>query len=106
MGKKRTGLKIDLSFIGKDVFLQETLRRRVRRQIGSHPYEFWFVTPEDVILMKLVWRKDTESQKQWENALSVARVKGAWMDWKYLFEQARALEIEDDLIKLRDESGI
>ena len=61
---------------------------------------------EDIILMKLLWRRDTRSTKQWENALSVARVKGARMDWKYLFEQARTLDIEEDLIALRDEAGI
>jgi hypothetical protein len=102
----RTGLKVDVSFIGDDSFLCSTLQRRVRSRIGSHPREFWFVTPEDVILMKLLWRKETRSQKQWENALSVARVKGTRMDWKYLFDQARNLDIEDDLTKLRDEAGI
>jgi hypothetical protein len=102
----QTGMKIDLSFVGNDAFLQQCLGRRVRERIGSHPREFWFVTPEDIILMKLLWRKDSKSNKQWENALGVARYKGARMDWKYLFEQARSLGIEEDLIKLRDEAGI
>ncbi len=102
----RTSLKVDLSLIGSNSFLKLALERRMRTRIGSHPREFWFVTLEDVILMKLLWRKDTQSAKQWENALSVARVQGARMDWKYLFEQARALGIEDDLVKLRDEAGI
>ena len=104
-----TSLKVDLSFIGsgpQHAFLQQALARRVRARIGSHPVEFWLVTPEDVILMKLLWRKDTGSAKQWENAVSVARVKGARMDWKYLFEQARTLGIEPDLVTLRDEAGI
>jgi len=102
----RTSLKVDLSFIGSNPFLRLALERRMRTRIGSHPREFWFVTPEDVILMKLLWRKDTRSQKQWDNALSVARVQGARMDWKYLFEQAKNLGIEEDLVKLRDEAGI
>lgn len=102
----QTGMKIDLSFVGNDAFLQQCLGGRVRQRIGSHPREFWFVTPEDIILMKLLWRKETKSAKQWENALGVARYKGARMDWKYLFEQARALGLEQDLIKLRDEAGI
>lgn len=101
-----TSFKVDLSFVEATGFLGEVLRRRVKSAIGSGGPEFWFVTPEDIILMKLIWRKDTRSPKQWENALSVARVKGARMDWKYLFEQARALEIETDLIALRDEAGI
>jgi hypothetical protein len=102
----RTGLKADLSFIPPTGYLSEALARRVRSRIGTAAPEFWFVTPEDVILMKLLWRKDTRSSKQWENALSVARVKGARMDWKYLFEQAKQLGITKDLEQLRDEAGI
>lgn len=102
----RTGIKIDLTFVGDDPFLRQCIRRRVRERIGGDTPEFWFVTAEDIILMKLLWRKDTQSAKQWENALGVARYKGARMDWKYLFEQAKALGLEQDLIKLRDEVGI
>lgn len=67
---------------------------------------FFVVTPEDVILMKLLWRRETRSQKQWRDALGVAKVKGACMDWTYLWEQAETLRLEDDLLRLRDEAGI
>jgi hypothetical protein len=56
--------------------------------------------------MKLEWRKDTGSRKQWDNALGVVRVHGARLDWKYLFERARLLGVEGDLTALRDESGV
>ncbi|UCC32684.1 MAG: hypothetical protein JSU86_10450 [Phycisphaerales bacterium] len=102
----RTGVKVDLSFVPRTGFVSHAIERRVKRRVGSEGPEFDFVTPEDVILMKLLWRKDTLSQKQWENALGVVRVKTVSLDWKYLFEQARSLGIEDDLIKLRDEAGV
>lgn len=102
----QTGIKIDLTFVVDDAYLRECVGRRVRDRIGASDREFWFVTAEDIVLMKLLWRKDTKSAKQWENALGVAKHKGARMDWKYLFEQARALGVEQDLIKLRDEAGI
>lgn len=102
----RTGLKVDLSFVSESGFFGTVMKRRVKSKIGTESPEFDFVTPEDIILMKLVGRKDTQSQKQWDNALSVAQVRGARMDWKYLFIQARDLEIEKDLVKLRDEAGI
>jgi hypothetical protein len=103
---QRTSAKVDLSFVGDDSYLNEVLQRRVFENIGKAPRKFWVVTAEDVILMKLLWRKDTRSAKQWENALSVARVRGARMDWQYLFERARSLGVESDLILLRDEAGI
>ena len=102
----RTSLKVDFSFVPSAGYLGAALARRVKQRIGMGMPEFWFVTAEDVILMKLVWRKDTRSAKQWDNALSVARVKGARMDWKYLFEQAKKLGVEEDLERLRDEAGI
>lgn len=102
---QRTGLKVDLSFV-RGAFLGDVLSRRVRCKIGGAEPEFWFVTPEDAILTKLLWRKDSRSAKQWENALGVVRVRGARLDWKYLFEQARELDIEDDLVQLRDEGGV
>lgn len=102
----KSGLKVDFSFIGSDPYLRQVLRRRVLRTIGSAELEFWLVTAEDVILMKLLWRKDTQSTRQWDNAMGVARVRGARMDWKYLFENAKSLGVEDDLIRLRDEADI
>lgn len=101
-----TSFKVDLSFAPREGFLAGVMKRRVRHRIGGSGPEFWFVTPEDVILMKLLWRKDTLSSKQWENALSVARVRGARMDWGYLFGQSRLLGLEGDLVRLRDEAGI
>lgn len=102
----RTRLKGDLAFVATTGFLATVMARRTSMQIGSDGPEFQLVTAEDVILTKLLWRRDTLSAKQWENALSVARVKGTRMDWKYLLEQADALGIKDDLVKLRDEAEI
>jgi hypothetical protein len=102
----RTALKIDLSVPAATGFFDSVFDRRSASPLGVDAPAYQVVSAEDVILMKLIWRKDTRSAKQWENALGVARVKGARMDWKYLFEQARALGIEDDLMKLRDEAGI
>ncbi len=101
-----TTFKVDLSVVSPTPFDRNVFQRRQAMQFEPGGPRFDVVSPEDIILMKLVWRKDSRSTKQWENALSVARVKGARMDWKYLFDQARNLDIEDDLTKLRDEAGI
>ena len=101
-----TGIKIDLSVMPQDPFSDAIFARRLSMKYGPDGPEFDTVSAEDIILMKLVWRKDSRSTKQWENALSVVRAKGATLDWKYLFEQSRRLDIEDDLISLRDEGGV
>lgn len=101
-----TGLKIDLCVLAHTPFYNEVLARRVLMPFDPHGPSFYVVTAEDIILMKLLWRRDSRSEKQWSNALSVARVRRASLDWKYLLDQARSLGIEDDLIQLRDEARI
>ena len=99
-------LKMDLSVMPPSHFRQDVLSRARPTSFGADAPEFCTVTPEDVILMKLEWRKETQSAKQWENALSVVRVKGNALDWAYLFEGAERLGVLDDLRRLRDEGGI
>jgi hypothetical protein len=101
-----TGLKVDLSFGGGPGPIQQVFLRRQQQQIGSEGPLFWLVSVEDLILMKLWWRKDSRSSKQWNDLLAVARVRGTRMDWKYLLEQAGRHGLTDDLVSLRDEAGI
>ena len=93
-----TGLKIDLSVLEHTTYYDEVMARRVHMPFGPQGPSFYVVTAEDIILMKLLWRRESRSQKQWSNALSVARVKRATLDWKYLWEQACSLGIKDDLV--------
>ncbi|MHC4696094.1 MAG: hypothetical protein ACYTFA_05050 [Planctomycetota bacterium] len=101
-----TTFKVDLSVVAATPYHREVFQRRQGMEFEPEGPSYAVVSPEDIILMKLVWRKDSRSQKQWENALSVVRVKGASLDWKYLFEQSRKLDVEGDLVKLRDEGGV
>lgn len=101
-----TNLKVDLCVLLPSRFHDSVFARRVRRPLLHDEPTFHFVSAEDVILMKLLWRKDSRSQKQWDNALSVVRVQGARLDWKYLFDQARELDLVADLTALRDEGGV
>ena len=101
-----SGLKVDLSVLEAGAFYDSIVARRELLKYGPDGPAFYTVTAEDIILMKLLWRKDTRSAKQWENALGVARVQGAGMDWDYLFEQARMLGLEEDLRQLRDEARV
>jgi hypothetical protein len=102
----RTGLKIDLSVLEHTPYFNEVMARRVLMPFDPDGTSFYVVTAEDIILMKLLWRRESRSEKQWSNALSVARVKRTTLDWKYLLGHARSLGIEDDLVKLRGAAGI
>jgi hypothetical protein len=102
----KTPMKVDLSCMPPGPFRDAVLVRKGPCQLGPGAIEFDAVSPEDIILMKLDWRRDTKSQKQWDNALGVVKIRGKELDWDYLYEQARNLDLEEDLTKLRDEAGI
>ena len=101
-----TNLTVDLCVLGPSEFHDHVFARRQVLEVGLDRVPCCMVSPEDIILMKLVWRKDSRSQRQWSNALDVARVRGARLEWGYMFEQAAKLGIEEDLEQLRDEAGI
>ena len=101
-----TGLKVDLCVIPDEPFYRSVLARRRQIQYATGGSSFWTVSPEDVILMKLLWRRDTQSQKQWDNALSVVRTQGAGLDWPYLHDWAARLGVPDDLHSLKQAAGI
>lgn len=102
----QTEMKIDLSVLSDDSYCDQVLRRRRRVEYSTGGMSFWIVSAEDVILMKLLWRKGSGSQKQWDNALSVVRTRGASLDWKYLRHWAGRLGVSNDMEKLRDEGGV
>lgn len=102
----KTNLKVDLSVLASEPFYDQVLQRRQLLEYLPGGPSFWFVSAEDVILMKLVWRKDSRSQKQWENALSVVRCRGAQLDWSYLRKWAEKLDLLSDFEALASEGGV
>lgn len=103
---QENGLKFDISVLDDTLYHRQVLQRRVEMPLPGFNRTFWVVTPEDIILMKLIWRRKTQSQKQWDNALGVVRVKGNTLDWAYLRDWAGQLDVERDLDALAREAGI
>ena len=101
-----TGLKVDLCILPDEPYYQSVFARAVKNEYPPGGASFWTVSPEDVVLMKLLWRKDSRSQKQWSNALSVVRCRGARLDWAYLQEWADTLDLGADLQNLASEGGV
>jgi hypothetical protein len=96
-----TGWKVDLCVLPDTEYFHSVLDRRVQASFGNGGPHFWTVSPEDIILMKLDWRKDSRSEKQWNNALSVMRSQFSRLDWKYLHHWAGRLGIMVDFEELR-----
>ncbi|HPD31704.1 MAG TPA: hypothetical protein PLL20_17060 [Phycisphaerae bacterium] len=103
---RKTSLKFDLSMLPDTPYYREVLRRRVWVEYPESDLRICVVSAEDIVLMKLLWRKTTGSRKQWENALSVVRTQRTRLDWTYLRGWAAELGIKTDLEELAREAGI
>ncbi len=102
-----SGLKIDLSVQSDTPYMNQVFaRRRLVALPGVGGGEIHVVSPEDVVLMKLEWRKGTRSQRQYDDALGVVRALGATLDWVYLMHWARDLGISSDFDALKADAGL
>ena len=58
----RSGYKIDFVVKKNSPYRKEEFQRRIRSEIFG--FEIWIVSPEDLILSKLIWIQQLQSEKQ------------------------------------------
>jgi hypothetical protein len=98
-----TGLKIDLIIRKSRAYSQEEFnRRRLEPFLNS---EYWFASPEDVILTKLEWAKTGQSERQFRDTLGIAQIQGKKLDKEYLVFWAGRLSLQQELARLFKEFG-
>ncbi len=95
-----SGYKADLIVRKDRPFSRMEFGRRM--QITTLEISLEMATPEDVILSKLEWSKLGASERQWMDALHVARTQGRNLDLAYIERWARELNVEDLWIRIRD----
>ncbi len=102
-----TSFKIDIFVLGCGEFEQRLLARRRKAKLGdASRRELGVVSPEDIILLKLRWFRETggTSQRQWDDVLGVLAVQGDALDFEYLTTSARELGLEELLNRARAEA--
>jgi len=99
----QTGLKVDLIIRKMRSFSRtEFLRREEVDFLGRGR---WFASAEDIILAKLEWAKSGHSERQFADALNVAKIRGSSLDRSYLQTWARELGVEDLLEEILKDLG-
>jgi len=91
-----TAFKIDLFLLGPSDFEQQLLVRSKMVRLGESPEsDLCFVSPEDVILLKLrrIDEGDGFSENQWDDILGVLAVQGRALSFEYLSEYAQGLGV-------------
>jgi hypothetical protein len=97
-----TGFKIDLWILEDTEFDRLRFSRRAPGRVFGR--SVFLSTPEDLILTKLVWFKQSDSQKHYVDAMGVYRAQKAILQIDYLRDQAVALSVAALLKRIEDEA--
>ncbi|MFH1481499.1 MAG: hypothetical protein ABIG67_09535 [Pseudomonadota bacterium] len=96
-----SGYKADLIVRKERPFSKTEFNRRIRVTILDRTAEM--ATPEDVILSKLEWSRLGSSERQFADALQVARTQGKNLDFSYLEKWALELGVSDLWERIREQ---
>jgi hypothetical protein len=97
--------RADLIIAGDSKFDQEKFNRRQRYEI-SGGVEVYLASPEDLILNKLRWRRQNQSEKQWRDVLGILKIQGDLLNFDYMSRWSQTLEIAEDLSRAMREAGL
>ncbi len=81
--------------------LMEFSRRQRAAVLGL---DIWVVSPEDAILSKLEWAKESDSQQQMEDVLGVMQAQRGALDEQYLLRWGEDLGVRDRLVRLLEQA--
>jgi len=91
----RTGIKVDFWVAKNTPFDQSRLKRRVARKINNQ--RVFFTSAEDLILIKLLWYRESASSRHIEDIESVFEISGKNLDMEYLKKWAERLGVAQTL---------
>jgi hypothetical protein len=63
-------------------------------------------SPEDVIISKLVWRRESQSDKQWRDVLGILKVQREKLDFVYLRKWVEWFGVDEDWLRAKIEAGV
>jgi hypothetical protein len=98
-----SGWKADFILRKARAFSRQEFERKGIAEIGG--LNVWVTSPEDIILSKLEWSKDSQSERQFGDALGVAVVQWDRLDVDYLRKWAKELQVGDSLEQLLEQAG-
>jgi hypothetical protein len=90
-----SGVKIDFWIAKMDELTKQEFIRRKSVKIARQ--KVYFISPEDLIISKLIWHKKTDSSRHLEDAQSVFKILGKKLDLKYLKNWADKLGATEEL---------
>jgi len=94
----KTNTAIDCYLSGDSQYEKLRFQRKIIKNIVDIKVNV--ISPEDLILIKLLWRKTSSSERQLDDVRSIFRISGEKLDMKYLNQWAKKLGVSKILNKL------
>jgi hypothetical protein len=104
-----TMIKIDVFLHKEDPYAEMALQRKRKDTLEElDKVEFYFSSPEDIIVAKVQWYKigGFVSERQWLDVIGVIKVQGDLLDKKYLKRWSQKLGLSSLMQKAFDEAGV
>ncbi|KAF0134977.1 MAG: hypothetical protein FD145_358 [Candidatus Saganbacteria bacterium] len=95
-----TGIKIDCWILKNDSFSRESFKRRKKENFSGS--SLFFLSPEDLILNKLLWYKESDSEKQLKDIRGILEMQK--IDANYINKWAAKLKVADILKQFKPHS--
>ncbi|MEW5766846.1 MAG: hypothetical protein AB1797_04365 [bacterium] len=89
-----SGLKIDIIICKKDAF-DNSRFARIKRFSPIEDTQANFASPEDVIIMKMRYYKEGESEKHIRDIISMLKISGDMIDKGYIESWVKKLRLDD-----------
>lgn len=101
-----TAFKIDIFVQAANEFQKQILSRSRKLRLGDSTKLVSFVSPEDIILLKLDWfrQSGSSSERQWSDVQGVLAGQAKSLDFKYLKSWANKLGLAELLGRAISES--
>lgn len=93
-----SGLKVDFFITKNNEFEKECFKRVQLRDFG---YKVNLTSPENLIISKLIWFKDSQSTRQLEDIVSVMDIQKE-LDDKYLLLWVQKLDLQKEWQKMEE----
>ncbi len=90
-------VKCDLILLKSDEFSRSAFLRACKVKVDG--FELRVISLEDLILQKLLWKKETGSERQLQDVSNVIEANKLNIDKKYLYEWAKKIKVMHDVEK-------
>ncbi|PSB00368.1 hypothetical protein [Merismopedia glauca] len=68
--------------------------------------EIYLAAPEDIIISKLIWRSQSQSDKQWRDVLGIVKTQREALDFEYLYHWAFQFDLASVWQQATVEAGV